>query len=211
MNIYTFYEPIPQIDSKLELNILDLWEKSWQRFGWTTIVVSPKDIEKNMSLEDLKKIQQLPSVNHKDFDYFCFLRWWYMAKTGGWMCDYDIINFGFTPKCSKLFTKSISILNEDGPQVVYGEANDYHGLCEIFIKDSSKYSVEINNRTHVSDMCVINSLIHKKNTLICRFNMVDNYPNQGPLIHCSNSICQQINISKKSAIDDLYKHFNSLQ
>ena len=99
-NVYAFYEPInePWVDQMDHNNLIELWKKSWRYYGWNPIVYGIKECESCDGYEELyNACQSYPTVNPKQYEMLCFLRWLYMSEVGGWYADLDMMNHGFYP------------------------------------------------------------------------------------------------------------------
>lgn len=192
MKIYTYYDEV--LENQIE--IIEIWKESWIKNGWDPIVLDRKSI--NCSDEQINYLENLPSVNPKKYEMACFLRWNAMSNIGGgWMCDYDVINLGFTPEDSKKY-ESISILQGHVPCLVYGTPEDYMNIFNIFTTESF-LTMEYGD-SHTSDMIVIANIANRE-SINC-LNIVDDYPKkeESILIHCSAGSCKSMSMSKKEAM-----------
>lgn len=195
MNIYTYYEKVPQMKRDNQLELIEIWEKSWKKYGWNPIVLDKNHT--NCSESEVEYFFSLPTANHKIYEVACFLRWNAMSNIGGgWMCDYDVVNCGFLPESSKKW-QSLSILQGHVPCLVYGSQTDYKKMFDIFKSESLSHTKD----NHVSDMVVI-SKIKKREKFIKCFNFVDGYPNNksSEVVHCSAHSCSLSKLSKKEAM-----------
>ena len=157
MNIYTFYEEIESINKEEQSEMIDIWKKSWIKFGWNPIVLSKSDV--NISQNQYDLISNLPTVNNPIYEISCYLRWNAMSNVGGgWMSDYDVINCGFTPEDSLKY-ESISILQGHVPCLVYGSSEDYYKIFEIFYKEGLDKTIVIGEKQHTSDMIILSLVI----------------------------------------------------
>lgn len=197
MNIYTYYDDI--LEGQHE--IIELWKDSWMRNGWNPIVLDYSHAAcTDMELEYLGA---LPSVNPKRYEMACFLRWKAMSNIGGgWMCDYDVANLGFSPEDSKKY-ESMSILQGHVPCLVYGSSEAYYNMFEIFTTESMKFLTSIGGIPHTSDMIVISNIIDRE--FINRLDVVVDYPKREDsiLVHCSAESCRSMSVSKKEAMISL--------
>jgi hypothetical protein len=224
MNIYTYYDNVLDMSSETQLELIEIWKESWSKYGWNPIVLDSSHLNYlDVEMEYLKK---LPSVNPENYEMSCFLRWNAMANVGGgWMCDYDVINCGFSPIDAENY-KSMSILQMNVPCLVYGTTEDYNRIFKIFSTQSLNFTTFIKTDKgeleHVSDMIVISTLkkIHYtpridfsdfyEDDFINCYDRIDEYPkldnsyrcNNKPsvLVHCSASSCHASNLTKKEAM-----------
>jgi hypothetical protein len=194
MNIYTYYDEV--LENQIE--IIEIWKESWRKNGWNPIVLDQQSI--NCSDVEIEYLENLPSVNPKKYEMACFLRWNAMSNIGGgWMCDYDVINLGFSPDDSKKY-ESVSILQGHVPCLVYGTSEDYMDIFRIFATESMSFITMEDNRPHTSDMIVISNIANRE-SMNC-LNIVDGYPKkeESILIHCSAGSCASMNMTKKEAM-----------
>jgi hypothetical protein len=161
MNVYAFYEPLDYYayvheDQK---KLIELWKKSWSYYGWNPIVYGIKECQES---EDFKAVyhscENLPTINYKKYELYCFLRWLYMSKVGGWYADLDMINYGFTPlECNgKTATASLGLQCS----CFHMSTDGYKAVIETLknLKESdSKYNAMVNGKKHFSDMYVLSN------------------------------------------------------
>jgi hypothetical protein len=217
MNIYTYYDNVLEISSEVQLELIEIWKESWRKNGWNLIVLDKSYL--NCSDIEMSYLEKLPSVNAKNYEMACFLRWNAMANVdGGWMCDYDVINCGFLPVDAEKY-KSMSILQRNIPCLVYGTSDDYNRIFKIFTTQSLNFTTFIKKEKskleHVSDMIVISNLkniyftpridissFYEDDFIKC-YDYIDDYPkkdNSYLLVHCSARSCQESNLTKKEAM-----------
>lgn len=67
--VYTFYEPLDgREEDPGELALIELWRRSWERNGWTPIVLNRADAEAYERFEELDtKLAGLPSSNEEGY------------------------------------------------------------------------------------------------------------------------------------------------
>jgi len=221
MNVYTYYDNVLEISSDAQLELIEIWKESWKKNGWNPIVLDKSFL--NCSDNEMNYLKNLPSVNPKNYELSCFLRWNAMSNIGGgWMCDYDVINCGFSPSDAEKY-ESMSILQMNVPCLVYGTVEDYNKIFKIFSTQSLNFTTFIKEHEleHVSDMVVISSLknIYYKSRIdlsdfyddfIKCYDCIDEYPKlnnshrcnngQSILVHCSARSCRESNLTKKEAM-----------
>jgi len=192
MNIYTYYDPV----LKDQDEIIKLWEETWRNNGWNPLRLSAADCD--VTKQELIYFETLPTVNPRKYTLACWLRWNAMSLKGGWMCDYDVVNCGFTPKDAMQY-KSLSILQNFIPCLVYGSKEHYRMVYDIFKTRSKEYTVKMPQGKHVEDMMVTKELIHSE-PHISAFNIVEYYPTRAKLVHCSHKQCESNSVSKLGAM-----------
>jgi hypothetical protein len=200
MNIYTYYDIVPQMLEDSQLELIEIWKESWIKNGWNPIVLNSSYLR--CTENEIEYLNNLPSVNPKAYEMACFLRWNSMISVGGgWMCDYDVINCGFTPEDSKNY-ESLSILQGHVPCLVYGEKEDYEKVFKIFSTESLNFTINhTDDIKHTSDMIVMANIKNRESFIKCH-NEVDGYPKKesSKIVHCSANRCTELNLSKKEAM-----------
>lgn len=96
--VYTFYDAVPQYHDP---DLMEMWQANWKSHGWRTVVMTLKDAEKadRLRLEIYKKSKNLyHGICKPEYSLRCYARWLPMAAHGGLMVDFDVFNYGFTPK-----------------------------------------------------------------------------------------------------------------
>jgi hypothetical protein len=205
--VYTYYEPIDQIENcpqrkSSQLELISICEKTWFRHGWTLKVLREKDAIDHPIYNEYKNIISVfPSVNPPGYDYHCYIRWLAMANIGGGiMIDYDVVNMGLKSNDTNFFDFSqLTVYQGHVPCVVSGNENHYLHAVNGFMgfKDNIGIVLE-NNRPHTSDMIMLSSGKIKFNKL----NIVKNYGENSLLIHCSQGKCK--NKTKLEIMQELY-------
>jgi len=103
--IYAYYESLQEKNQAVEFSKANLWKETWTRAGWNPVMlnqshaqISPKRIKitrKLMSIYPLlnKEKNESQGMIQVRFNRLCALH----AAGGGWISDYDVLNFDFTP------------------------------------------------------------------------------------------------------------------
>lgn len=162
MNIYAFYDPIG-VQSQEYTDLISIWEKSWKYYGWNPIILTLKDAQKHERYDELyNKAEKYPTVNIKQFEMYCFLRWLAIAHIGGWYTDVDMINYGFLPHDYGVESVT-TYVHGIAPATVYLTKKKYNDLIiESLINyetTESDYMLSM-NKYHVSDMTILNKKTH---------------------------------------------------
>lgn len=97
MKIFSYFDSSTGWGGQAEL--IAVWEQSWRRFGWQPQILTPRDATRHPDYARfLAKINTLPTVNSRVYENACYLRWLALDRAGGgFMCDYDVINYGLRP------------------------------------------------------------------------------------------------------------------
>ena len=162
MNVYAFYDPIGE-QTKEYTDLISLWERSWRYYGWNPIILTLKDAQKHERYNELhEKAKAWPTINGKQFEIYCFLRWLAIANIGGWYTDVDMMNYGFMPYDygeGSVTTQQHSI----APATVYLTKKKYN---DLIIDSLMNYEItELDfmksvNQYHVSDLNILNPKTH---------------------------------------------------
>lgn len=162
MNIYTFFEPIGLPEKiEQEKKIIEIWKKSWKYYGWNPIILSLEDAKKNNKFEIFKtKCESFPTVNDKEYELLCFLRWLAFAEYGGWICDYDMINYGFEPFDPQDKNISLAMARRKFATIFHMSKQNYNKyIIEMILKyeisNIDFITINEEKKYHVSDMTIM--------------------------------------------------------
>lgn len=177
MNVYAFFEPLEDSPSTDYLRLIELWKKSWSFYGWSPKLLSLEDAKSHPLYQQLyDRCVDLPTLNNRKYELYCFLRWLAICQVGGWYADVDIMNYGFVPEDygNKIVTceKNPSIHGT----VIHIPREKYDTIINEFLTfDSSIFiDVPVGDKVvkHVSDMFVLASVSRKINIDIMLGNHV---------------------------------------
>ncbi len=186
MKVYTYFDPtVQQCGLPPQDGVIRLWAESWKKFGWTPRVLTDRMARMHPLFDKfLAKVSSFPSVNPRAYENACYLRWLALQNEGGgWMVDYDVINFGFRPRQGK---GEVEMLDPTYvPCAVW--ANKF-GISRIAGFLTSHRPKE----DHVSDMTIFKTQFERKK-LGPAGNTVIEYAAPGwehaPLVHFSAGKC----------------------
>jgi hypothetical protein len=164
--VFTYFQDFGSKNSYLHLQLIDIFIKNWQEYDFQVEVLSEVDAKKSPLYKSFKKIvSAYPTVNSKQYEQACFLRWLALAEVGGtFLTDYDVMNFGFHAEnyrhiiSDHSYTGNVRIINFDVgrvPCAVHVEgALEPNGLIAILSNKNlaRKSETKINGLRHVSDM-----------------------------------------------------------
>jgi hypothetical protein len=94
MNVYTYFDKDESLNGFSQ--VLDIWEKSWKKYGWNPVVLG-NDVAMRHPLYELvyNHVEKLPTSNPKKYEMSCWLRWLAMESIGGGLhTDSDVFNYG---------------------------------------------------------------------------------------------------------------------
>lgn len=126
-NIYAYYESLQANDQAVEFSKANLWKDSWTRAGWNPVMLnsSHAQISPNRIKLQKKLIQTYPllektknesvEVIQLRYNRLCAIH----AAGGGWISDYDVLNYGFTPSISDAYEANSFVINGNPACVMY--------------------------------------------------------------------------------------------
>jgi hypothetical protein len=151
--VYTFCAPILGKDPGHEAALVDLWRESWIANGWDAVVLDESSVRVDDEVTRmLLTYRELPSINRKKLDYYCYVRWLAVAQAGGgFMCDYDVVNYSFAPRPAG----RMAIYERSVPCLVSGTAAEYARIARFFAAYAVAADDRLQGRPHVSDMMIL--------------------------------------------------------
>lgn len=194
MNVYTYYMQVPGLWSdESQKALIELWKKSWTKHGWNPIVLTEADAQKHARYSDFKKVfWEFPTPYGHDYEGSCFMRWVAMAAVGGgFLSDYDVINYGFAPRP----VDNKMLVFSDGPGPVWcgaiqAPAQLYESMSLFFYRwpvDKGDWLPE-EKIFHCEDQIFLRHMLdagtHPRPRWLHRAPGCTLYPNlNGPLVH----------------------------
>ncbi|MDD5198737.1 MAG: hypothetical protein PHC88_02960 [Terrimicrobiaceae bacterium] len=151
--VYTFCAPIHGKIPEHEAALVDLWRESWTANGWEAVVLDESSVAVDEEVARmLLAYRALPSINRKKLDYYCYVRWLAVAQAGGgFMCDYDVVNYGFRPRP----VGKMALYERSVPCLVSGTAAEYERVARFFAAYSVASDDRLQGKPHVSDMMIL--------------------------------------------------------
>jgi hypothetical protein len=153
--IYTYYD---KLDSSSfgpdELELLELWKKSWSAYGWTPVILSQNEARQHPKFEEYSKVfKSFDFVNDQSYELACYYRWIAMIVVGGgFMSDIDVMNYGFRypEKWDWKFTTHQVYV----PAFVSASKEEYQRVVDLLVSYNSKTipTIIVNGKPHTSDM-----------------------------------------------------------
>jgi len=151
MKIYTYYE---DINFKQQNELLDLWKISWEKMGFTPIVLGLEDARKSPRYEDFcKKMKfifaKITGKKLSNYGLSCFVRWLAYAniedkESRFFVSDYDVINSGKWQTWHPI-TNKLHFYDSACPCLASGNAQEFNQLCNAF------FDVTMNRLTTLQD------------------------------------------------------------
>jgi len=184
--VYTYYEEVPELVGQIEL--LELWAQSWQRYGWTPVVLTDVHARRHPLYEQkIREWEELPAANYARYDLACYKRWLALGSVGGGIIvDYDVCNTGFRahhPVCST--PEDVVMLTHLVPCAVRASAEGCLRIASWFVNDPSVF-ITAYGKAHVSDMLFFQRHIEEIARLPICFGLSELGAEQGLLIHVSH-------------------------
>lgn len=170
--MYTYFQKNPNTtpDSVNENNkILYLWKTAWSLAGWKPRILTEEDAKRHPNYEELRrKFSAFPTVNEKEYEIACFMRYLAMAAVGGgWMSDYDVLPFRLSGCIEPLNDGGYTVYEGVFPGLVSGTSQEFNRVANLMANvdwKSQPQHFSVKNKPHVSDlhchtMMVIDKLI----------------------------------------------------
>lgn len=215
MNIYTYYQTLP-LNTAIEdenLWLLDIWQKSWRYHGWNPIVLTLDDAKRNPLYQKFRdKCETYPTVNSREYETACYVRWLTMFDKSGWTTDFDIINYGFKPVDYK--NKIVSLTGSLGGSTIFGPNEFYQNVIDTiynykFDEDVDFTVIDNEKILHVSDMKIMDKCLKPIKSIVLEKKYgLDGYESV-PVVHYNNNYVLQMKTNRKTAIssDPRSKYF----
>lgn len=199
MKIYTYFDATPGMSDQAPL--IALWERSWRAYGWEPQILFPRIAEQHPLFKEFHaRVNTYPTVNNRAYENACYHRWLALAQVGGgWMSDYDVMNFGMRPHTRKLAFE----LPERNyvPAVSFTTSKGVAQAVELLMSygPEAKWPAQPG---HISDMLIFQNRLIKgrdlgeeKDIIIREYNEPD--WKGFPLTHFSAGVCRQAGRSNK--------------
>jgi hypothetical protein len=195
------------------------------RIGWHTVVLN-RSVARGHPLykEFDAAIKRFPTINTREYEEACYVRWLAMAHytstlhngnaavNGGWLSDYDVLNFGFEvqPHMQPLVFWQGHI-----PALVSGSSDEFLRVVQTFIEQS--YDPAITSMRHVSDMLLIQRQLGEQrygvvppssfNVLIADTHDARRLKRSFPLLHLSHKAAHELNTEKATLGTLMWKRY----
>jgi len=201
--VYTYHDGIyeggrPDTDLRQadeQYEMISHWKRSWAKRGWNPKVLTQADARRHPMFQPItERLKQLPTVNSSAYELACYHRWLAVAVMGGgFMSDYDVVNFGFEPRepqSDLTIYESHFSRDEVTPSCVSGTAYGFMSAVTAFAACDPKHvTSDYNGKPHTSDMIVLQKL--RDTGLYVIAPIVRSYGNHGwdtaPLVHYSHA------------------------
>ena len=94
--IYTYYEDLTHFSHQVHMSTLKSWARHWYSVGFMPLILSRQQAASHPLYKKFRKrMRKLPTVNPKNYEMACYLRWLAFEQIGGGiMVDFDVVYFG---------------------------------------------------------------------------------------------------------------------
>ncbi len=149
MKVYTYYDPtVQKCGLPPQDGVVRLWAESWAKHGWEPRILTERVVRMHPLYKSFKAaVNKFPTTNAPQYEEACYLRWLALKGAGGgWMTDYDVINFGFKPRPGKGMVEML-----DPTYVPCAVWTSLRGIAKVvnMIREHNPASEK-----HVSDMLI---------------------------------------------------------
>lgn len=204
MKIHTYHERLRGFDRG---EILPIWEASWRRHGWEPVIHYRWEADAHPDAAHYKAvITRLPTVNPPAYEQACWRRWLVAARVGGYWCDDDLVNCGFTPDDARSDVRpSVNSTlfawhDKDHPNcgLLLGTRRDYQRFVHQVLYGHLDIGTH-NGQPHTSDMFLWNRFYLCGHVESVRGAMCE-HPHPARLVHCSTEAVAAAGQTKPAAM-----------
>jgi hypothetical protein len=189
MIVYSYFNPVPEMDVDNEHKLIVLWQQSWRRFGFDPVVLTHLHAEAHPQWKEYDElVSSFPSVNPRAYELACWHRWLAFANVGGGLIvDYDVMANAFDTEQLMQAVEDINVLDAGGvPCAVYSVGDGPQKIVEAVLGRKHAFG-EVNGHPHYSDMYFFQMMGYPKLPLVAPFG-APGWRN-APLIHFSHGDC----------------------
>jgi hypothetical protein len=148
--IFTYYQSIPSANQREEFACANAWKASWEKNGWTTSLLNKSHASSTKLYTKL--MQKLIKTSMHDSICSRYVRWCALqASGGGWMCDYDVANVGFTPEKAQEIDQSgkLHIIADEPCYLFYATKDQAADVIMKFVEGDIGKHHECKNESDV--------------------------------------------------------------
>lgn len=192
------------LGSKEHNEVVDYWQEVWQANGWKTRVLTLADAQHSSSFNDIWfKASELPTVNNRDFERACFIRWCAFSQWDGAIADSDV--FPRVAYAPSEFETPYTADPCGGPGFMVGTRSDYEYIVHAILNYRVKPTDLAFGQPHVSDLTVLQNDHHftRNNDIAC---WSQEGWEQRPLVHFGNAYINKLLGTKMEKIKRLLGH-----
>ncbi|SFJ67340.1 class I SAM-dependent methyltransferase [Methylobacterium brachiatum] len=140
-------------------DLIAMHVKSFEQNGWEVVALDERDAKQHplYSFFDDENSAFAASRNGWEYTRACYMRWLAYATAGHPFADFDVVNYGFTPKDAKQMAR-----DAEGPKLLSGAGamglfagKDYDLILSTFQKYASAPFVDGALKEDVNDMTIL--------------------------------------------------------
>jgi hypothetical protein len=161
--VYTYFDEIGFGAGELEL--VNLWKKSWSAYGWTPIVLDQSVAKNHPKFREYARIfASYPSKNQAVYELACYFRYIAMVIVGGgFMSDIDVMNYGF--RYPKNWDWSFTTHQSFIPSLVSASKEEYQRVLDLMAYNATELGVGLvdnQKKRYMSDMIMLGTFMYHK-------------------------------------------------
>lgn len=162
--IYAYYESIQSCPQPEEFKQANFWKTTWEKNGWECVMLNKSHAQvSNLHSKLIAKLMKVAlGLPQELLPRFPKLLARYSrlaalhAAGGGWMSDYDVVNFGFKPEIADKYETNTLLMVQDVPCYLFYATREHCGAAitkllnsEIvsgvnFLPESQIFDVKVN-------------------------------------------------------------------
>lgn len=149
--IYCYYEHLGKDD---DTKLVKMWRRAWEDQGWTAIVLSKADAQRHPKFDAVSaNSKRFPTVNGKEFELACFIRWCAFSLISGAVTDYDV--FPRVPFPPAEFPIPFCGDPCNGPGFLVGNQYDFNAVVDVIAGYTPTSHDQHEGKPHVSDLLIL--------------------------------------------------------
>jgi hypothetical protein len=187
VTVFTYSENLPGNEDEQKA-LIELWKESWSKRGWRPEVLGREHAQDNPRFSVFRdRIASFPTVNTRDYEDVCWLRWLAFEQVGGGIIvDADVINYSLRPE--DFVVEVCASHDASGSSgFVSASAEGARSLVtRILTLPEGDCVVSRAGRPHISDMFVVAKYVPPSGCQCCR---VYSWPRwfECPCVHYANA------------------------
>lgn len=141
--VVCYFTPVPELyDPATQWALIDVWRRSWEKAGWTAVVLMENDIKPYERFHFFDEIfSAKPTEYGQPFTKTCFMRYVAAYRYGSLrgipvlLSDTDVINYGMEPL--DVYPNELTIFCDEPPASVFcgavmGVPQHFLDMAELF-------------------------------------------------------------------------------
>lgn len=134
--------------------------ETWTREGWNPMLLGPSNALSHPKLQAMKdKASALPTINGRDYEKACFVRWCAFANAAATIpdpvviTDYDV--FPRVPYPPRDYPEMFNGDPSNGPGWIVARREGIEAIIDTILAYEPRSTDFTDNRPHVSDMIIL--------------------------------------------------------